>query len=69
MAAVDPFFGQAPIPPAELDELLQGLDPEAADALLRECLAEAALRRHLRAVHDSRYASENPQPRALFRIA
>lgn len=44
------------------------LDPETDDALVRECLAEAALRRHLQRVHDSRYASEAPQPRALFRV-
>ena len=60
----------SPAAPAEaIDDLLQGLDPDAADALLRECLAEAALRRHRQLVHDSHYASESPQPRALFRIA
>ncbi len=69
MAAVNPVFAHAPFQPAGLDELLEGLDPEAADVLLREYLAEAALRRHLRAIHDSHYASESPQPRALFRIA
>src|SRR5690606_8652073 len=69
MAAVNPVFAHAPFQPAGLDELLEGLDPEAADVLLREYLAEAALRRHLRAIHGSHYASESPQPRALFRIA
>jgi hypothetical protein len=53
---------------ATVDELLQGLDPDAADALVREYLAEAALRRHLRQVHDGRYASDRATPRELFRI-
>ena len=56
-------------PALPIDDLLQGLDPEAAEALLRQCLAEAALRRHLQQVHDSHYASDSPRPRALFRVA
>ena len=68
MSAVHPV----PPPPlpatATVDELLQGLEPDAADALIREYLAEAALRRHLRQVHDGRYASDSPRPRELFRI-
>ena len=60
----------SPPPPAAtiVDELLQGLEPDAADALIREYLAEAALRRHLREVHESHYASDSPRPRELFRI-
>jgi hypothetical protein len=57
------------LPVATLDDLLQGLDPDVAEALLHECLAEAALRRHRQRIHDSRYASDTPQPRALFRVA
>ena len=68
MSTVKPVFPETPQPASGIDSLLQGLDPEAADALLREYLAEAALRRHLQQVHDSHYASENPQPRALFRV-
>ncbi len=48
--------------------LLKELDPDMADATLRECLAEAALRRHLQRIHESRYASDDPQPRELFHI-
>lgn len=51
-----------------IDELLQGLDRDTADALLREFLAEAALRQHLQRVHDSHYASDSPRPSTLFRI-
>lgn len=69
MSAVHPLFNAPALSVAGIDELLQGLDPDAADTLLRECLAEAALRRHRQQVHESRYASESPQPRALFRIA
>jgi hypothetical protein len=69
MPAVRSRHVEAPVPGLPLDALLQGLAPEAADALLRECLAEAALRRHLQRIHDSRYASDTPQPRELFRVA
>lgn len=57
-----------PARPTDLDDLPQGPDPQATDAIVRECLAEAALRRHLQRVHDSHYASDSPRPRALFRI-
>lgn len=57
-----------PASPADLDYLPQAMDAQATEAMLRECLAEAALRRHLQRVHDSHYASDSPRPRALFRI-
>jgi len=57
-----------PTRPTDLDDLPQATDAQATDAMLRECLAEAALRRHLQRVHDSHYASDSPRPRALFRI-
>ena len=57
-----------PSPAVPLEILLKELDPDMAEAMLRECLAEAALRRHLQRVHESRYASEDPQPRELFHI-
>ena len=69
MSTVKPVFPETPQPASGLDYLLQGLDPDAADALVREYLAETALRRHLQRVHDSHYASDSPRPRALFRVA
>ena len=36
-----PIPSQQPVP-----------DPDTDDALVRECLAEAALRRHLQRIHD-----------------
>ena len=59
----------APLPAATLQDLLLGLEPDAADALLRECLAEAAMRRQLQRIHDSHYGSESPHPREWFRVA
>ena len=68
MPAANTIPRDIPATVAGIDDLLQGLDPDTADAFLREFLAEAALRQHLQRIHDSHYASESPQPRALFRV-
>jgi hypothetical protein len=57
-----------PEPIMSFDALLQGLDPETADRVLRDCRAEVALwQQHLR-VQESSYASNDPRPRELFHI-
>jgi len=64
--------GLAPKPDPEavagFDALLASLDPDTARRVLRECLAEIALWQHHLRVQESRYASEDPRPQALFRI-
>jgi hypothetical protein len=67
MRAASHIHPEPPLPIARIDDL-QGVDPDDDESLIRECLAEAALRRHLQRIHDSHYASESPQPRALFRV-
>lgn len=53
---------------AGLDVLLQGLDPETAQRLLRDCLDEIALRQHRLRVQESHYAGDDARPRELFHI-
>jgi hypothetical protein len=70
MSTVLPESFQAPLSSAMLDRLLrQETDPAGNDdEASRECVAEAALRRHLQRIHESHYASESPQPRELFHV-
>ena len=53
---------------AGMDALIATLEPEAARDVLRECLAGIALRQHRLRVQERRYAGDEAQPRALFRI-
>jgi hypothetical protein len=57
-----------PEPTTSFDALLQGLDPETADQVLRDCRAEVALWQHHLRVQETSYASDDPRPRELFRI-
>ena len=68
MSTVLPDTFQAPLGFDALERLLRDLDPALDDETSRACVAEAALRRHLQRIHESRYASETPQPRALFHV-
>ena len=54
---------------AGFDALLASLDPDTARQVLRECLAEIALWQHHLRVQESRYAGDDAEPRALFRIS
>ena len=66
------FDGIAPRPDPEavagFDALLASLDPDTARLVLSECLAEIALWQHHLRVQESRYASQDARPLALFRI-
>ena len=53
---------------AGFDALLASLDPDSARRVLRDCLAEIALWQHHLRVQESRYASDDARPQALFRI-
>ena len=53
---------------AGFDALLADLDPDTARDVLRACLDGIALRQHHLRVQESRYASDDAQPRTLFRI-
>jgi hypothetical protein len=53
---------------AGFDAALAGLDPDTARRVLSEGLAEIALWQHHLRVQESRYASDDGQPRELFRI-
>lgn len=72
VAGFDLADGLAPRPDldtvAGFDALLASLDPDTARHVLRECLVEIALWQHHLRVQDSRYASDAPQPREMFRI-
>jgi hypothetical protein len=54
---------------AGFDALLASLDPDTARTALRECLAEIALWQHHLRVQESRYASDDARPQAMFRIS
>ena len=52
---------------AGFDALLRGMEPEAAQRVLQECLAEIALWQHHLRVQERHYAAD-ARPRELFHI-
>ncbi len=52
---------------AGFDALLSGMDPETAQRVLQECLAEIALWHHHVQVQERHYATD-ARPREMFRI-
>jgi hypothetical protein len=69
-AAIQSFAHQLPDQEtvAGFDAVLAGLDPDTARQVLHEGLAEIGLWQHHLRVQESRYASDDGQPRELFRI-
>lgn len=64
----DPVPQPDPEAIAGFDVLLEGLDPETAKLVLRDCLAEIALWQHQLRVQETRYASDEARPREMFHI-
>ena len=52
---------------AGFDALLRGMEPEAAQRVLQECLAEIALWQHHLRVQERHYAAD-ARPREMFHI-
>ena len=64
---LDPIPRPDPQAIAGFDALLQGMEPETAQRVLRECVAEIALWQHHLRVQERHYATD-ARPREMFHI-